>query len=112
MGGYGTWALATSYPHRFAALAPVCGGGDPTKISAVHKNLSAWIFHGDRDFIVMVKEAEAMKEALERVGGEVRWTVEKGLDHCSIVGFAYNGPELYEWFLTKERKFSGNLAEI
>ena len=27
MGGYGTWALIAQYPHKFAAAAPVCGGG-------------------------------------------------------------------------------------
>src|SRR5258708_31816504 len=27
LGGYGTWYLATLYPERFAAIAPVCGGG-------------------------------------------------------------------------------------
>ena len=26
MGGYGTWAWAAHAPHRFAAIAPVCGG--------------------------------------------------------------------------------------
>ena len=29
MGGYGTWTLACRYPERFAAIAPVCGGGLP-----------------------------------------------------------------------------------
>src|SRR4051812_48642324 len=27
MGGYGTWDLLTRFPQRFAAGAPVCGGG-------------------------------------------------------------------------------------
>ena len=26
MGGYGTWSIASKYPDRFAALAPICGG--------------------------------------------------------------------------------------
>src|ERR1044071_8863053 len=26
MGGYGTWAMASANPGKFAALAPVCGG--------------------------------------------------------------------------------------
>ena len=26
LGGYGTWEIAKAYPHRFAALVPVCGG--------------------------------------------------------------------------------------
>ena len=28
MGGFGTWALAASSPDRFAAIIPICGGGD------------------------------------------------------------------------------------
>ena len=29
MGGYGTWELAMQFPNRFAAIVPICGGGDP-----------------------------------------------------------------------------------
>src|SRR3712207_5021647 len=29
MGGAGTWRLATARPERFAAIAPVCGWGNP-----------------------------------------------------------------------------------
>ena len=29
MGGFGTWSLAAHQPRRFAALVPICGGGDP-----------------------------------------------------------------------------------
>ena len=29
MGGFGTWALAAAHPDRFAAIAPICGGGNP-----------------------------------------------------------------------------------
>jgi poly(3-hydroxybutyrate) depolymerase len=28
MGGYGTWAIAGMNPERFAAIAPICGGGE------------------------------------------------------------------------------------
>ena len=28
MGGFGTWALANRMPDRFAAICPMCGGGD------------------------------------------------------------------------------------
>ena len=30
MGGFGTWALAAYQPNRFAAIVPICGGGDPS----------------------------------------------------------------------------------
>ena len=29
VGGFGTWSLAAFSPERFAALIPICGGGDP-----------------------------------------------------------------------------------
>ena len=29
MGGFGTWSLAAAHPEKFAALAPICGGGNP-----------------------------------------------------------------------------------
>jgi predicted peptidase len=28
MGGYGTWALAAEHPEKFAAIVPICGGGN------------------------------------------------------------------------------------
>jgi len=28
MGGYGTWELAVKYPDKFAAIVPICGGGN------------------------------------------------------------------------------------
>src|SRR5262249_37901732 len=29
MGGGGTWSHAAAYPDRWAAIAPICGSGDP-----------------------------------------------------------------------------------
>ena len=31
MGGYGTWTLAAAHPDKFAAIAPICGGGNPAE---------------------------------------------------------------------------------
>ena len=31
MGGFGTWSLAAKYPDRWAAIVPICGGGDPSE---------------------------------------------------------------------------------
>ena len=49
MGGYGTWHLAAAYPERFAAIAPICGGGDP-EMANVLKDVPAWVFHVCVDF--------------------------------------------------------------
>src|SRR5262245_53750329 len=32
MGGYGTWSLGIRYPDGFAAIAPICGGGETISV--------------------------------------------------------------------------------
>ena len=44
MGGFGTWALAAVEPKRFAAIAPVCGGGDPKSVGRFWY-VPAWCFY-------------------------------------------------------------------
>jgi thiol-disulfide isomerase/thioredoxin len=48
MGGEGTWSLAAAHPKRWAAIVPICGGGDPG-IAPRIKHIPCWCFHGDAD---------------------------------------------------------------
>jgi predicted peptidase len=102
MGGYATWAMAIQDPHRYAAIAPVCGGGNPGL--AFHlKDVPVWAFHGDRDPVVPMSESRDMVEALRASGGkEVRFTIFPGVGHDSWTP-TYRNPELYEWFLAHWR---------
>ena len=97
MGGFGTWRLAASYPERFAAIAPICGGGDPEWAPRL-KDIPVWVFHGAKDEIVPLSESEKMVEALKACGGNVRFTVYPDAGHDSWTQ-TYENPELYEWFL-------------
>jgi predicted peptidase len=54
MGGYGAWALAGRHPERFAAIVPICGGGDRDVASAL-KDVPCWCFHGSDDPAVRVE---------------------------------------------------------
>ena len=54
MGGYGTWKLAAAYPDRFAAIIPICGGGDPKTAEKI-KHLPIWVFHGAKDTYCLAK---------------------------------------------------------
>ncbi len=101
MGGYGTWALATAYPHRFAAIAPICGGGDPSTVCAI-RHLPVWAFHGENDSVVPLQETEAMVKALQACGGHVTLTVYPGVDHDSWTQ-TYANPQLYTWLLQHRR---------
>ncbi len=103
MGGYATWSLASLQPDRFAAVAPVCGGGDPSRAHRL-KDLPIWAFHGALDDIVPPGESQTMVDAVREAGGtEVRFTVYPEAGHDSWTP-TYNNPELYDWFLAHKRK--------
>lgn len=110
MGGYGTWALGLRAPERFAAIAPICGGGDvlpvhlgPGERNPALRTLAVWAFHGAKDTVVPLQESERMVEALRRAGcQEVKLTVYPDAGHDAWTA-TYAKQELYDWFLQHRR---------
>jgi predicted peptidase len=101
MGGYGTWTLAAAYPERFAAIAPICGGGE-RYMADKFKNVPVWAFHGAKDNVVPVVKSEEMVNAINARGGNAKLTIYPDAAHDSWTA-TYDNPELYDWFL-KHRK--------
>ncbi len=101
MGGYGAWSFAQASPGRFAAVAPICGGGERRRARLI-KDIPIWVFHGAKDNTVPIKESQAMVDALEECGGNVKFTIYPDAGHDSWTE-TYNNPELYEWFLRHKR---------
>lgn len=108
MGGYGTWQLAQRHPQRFAAVAPICGGGDrirallPSQVESL-KTLGVWAFHGAKDSVVPLSESERMVEAFKRAGvKDIQLTVYPEANHDSWTE-TYANPQLYEWLLQHRR---------
>jgi predicted peptidase len=102
MGGFGTWTLISRFPERFAAAAPICGGGD-RYLARRLKDVPVWAFHGAKDPVVPLQATTDMVEALKRAGGEVQLTVYPEAQHDSWTE-TYNNPKLYEWLLSHKRK--------
>jgi predicted peptidase len=102
MGGYGVWSLAASQPERWAAIVPVCGGGEPGAARKI-KALPCWCFHGEDDKSVAVSASRAMVKALWAAGGHPNYTEYAGVGHDSWVK-AYDTDDLYEWLLRHRRK--------
>ncbi len=101
MGGFGTWGLAASAPNRFAAIVPICGGGDPSTARRLAR-IPIWVFHGAKDPVVPLSASERMVDAVEEAGGNVKFTVYPEAGHDSWTE-AYNDPELYKWLLEQKR---------
>ena len=101
MGGFGTWETATQHPERFAAIAPICGGGRPFMARRL-KAMPTWVFHGEKDPVVPIKRSEEMVEALKAAGGDVKFTRYPEAGHDSWTE-TYNNPALYDWFMEHKR---------
>lgn len=101
LGAYGTWEYATEKPERFAAIAPICGGGSPWQVYRL-ASMPVWVFHGAKDPVVPIEKSEEMVKALEKVNGNVKFTVYPEATHDSWTE-TYDNPELYEWFLKQKQ---------
>ncbi len=100
MGGYGTWETAMRYPELFAAIAPICGGGDPSTAWKI-RHTPTWIFHGAKDPIVSIRNSEVMSDALTQFRN-VQFIVYPEAEHDSWTD-TYSNKELYRWFLSHQR---------
>lgn len=102
MGGYGTWALACHHPERFAAIAPICGGGIPYLAREQLAGTPTWAFHGAKDPIVAPSESTRMVDMLKQVNLRAKLTLYPDADHDSWTR-TYENAELYDWLLNHQR---------
>ena len=101
MGGYGTWEMALDFPDRFAAIVPICGGGDPADAARL-KDVPVWAFHGGKDPVVPLKGEEEMVDAVKKAGGDARLTIYPEAGHDAWTE-TYANEEVYTWLLQHRR---------
>ena len=101
MGGYGTWALAQRHAERYAAVVPICGGGEIRHAPEL-RNLPLWAFHGAKDFTVPVKRSQEMIDAIKAAGGSPKLTIYPEGGH-NVWDETYDNPELWTWLLAQKR---------
>lgn len=101
MGGTGTWMLAMADPHRFAAIAPVCGSGIYWNTGII-AHIPVLMYHGDCDDIVPISESVNMLKSVNRNGGNAQLKILYGVDHGAWE-VAYAGDELVNWLMSHKR---------
>jgi predicted peptidase len=101
MGGYGTWDLAARMPERFAAILPICGGGDE-RTAARLVGLPIWCFHGDADKAVPVERSRSMIAAVRAAGGDPKYSELPDVGHDSWTP-AYRDPAVLDWLFAQRR---------
>ena len=101
MGGFGAWEMALKYPREIAAIVPICGGGDTSKLWIL-RNMPVWCFHGAKDQIVPLSSSQRMMKELEKDNSFSKFTIYPETYHDSWVE-AYNNDSLYTWLLAQKR---------
>ena len=101
MGGFGVWSQAAADPQRWAAIAPISGGGSP-ELAARLTDLPIWCFHGLEDHVVPANESRAIIEAVREAGGRPRYSELAGVGH-NAEDTALHLNSFYDWLLLHKR---------
>lgn len=109
LGGFGTWDIASRYPEYFAAIMPLCGGGQTGMVETL-KDIPTWVFHGEVDKKVKLKRSTDMVQALEEIGSKPLFSVLKGQGHG--IQKVYSDQNIYKWLLSHHKHAYERFIEI
>ena len=98
MGGFGTWYTAMEFHDKFAAIAPICGGGMPWNACSI--TMPVWAFHGLDDTIVLPSNTIDMMEQVKKYNDDATISLYENVGH-NVWEYAYN-EKLVNWFLEKK----------
>ena len=102
MGGFGSWDLVSRHPEWFAAVVPVCGGGDPSFAARIaDSGVPIWTVHGDADRVVPADLTRTMVRAIREANGRVGYTELPGVRHNSW-DHAYGPEGPMEWMFSQQ----------
>lgn len=102
MGGYGSWDLGTRLADRWAAVVPICGGGDELYADRL-VGVPVWAWHGDADDVVPVGRSRRMIEAIRAAGGEPRYTELAGVGHDSWTPAYTDSQGVIPWMFAQRK---------
>lgn len=102
LGGAGAYELVSAHPDMFAGVAPICGPWTSLFVTRASARLPTWVFHGDADEVVPVKESHQLVESIRAHGGDPLLTIYPGVGHDSW-DRAYADTELRDWLVSQRR---------
>lgn len=102
MGGFGSWELAMRHPEWFAAVAPICGGGDEAQADRL-KWVPVWAFHGTADTVVWPVRSERMVAAVRRARGQAKLSLLDGVGHDAWTPAYDPASGLLDWLFAQKR---------
>lgn len=104
MGGYGSWNLGSMHPERFAAIAPICGTGDPFAVWFNLGKVPIWNFHGTADDVVPVSFSRVLADALLKAGNTKALFTEYLGEKHDVWNRVYRDKPFIEWLFVQKRR--------
>lgn len=102
MGGMGTYEMLYRKPDMFAAAFAICGGADPEIVKNYPENLNIWIFHGEKDDVVLPKYSKIMAREINSQGGNAKLSLYPEDNHNSW-DTAFAEPHLLPWLFSHKK---------
>ncbi len=101
-GANACWDLLCREPNRFAAVAPLGGGGAPAQLFATQLRTPVWAFHATADPEVPISGVSGTIEKLQSVGASAILTQTNDTRHeCWTKAFAQH--DLLYWLLAQRQ---------
>eukprot|EP00639_Heterosigma_akashiwo_P037066 CAMPEP_0194744558 /NCGR_PEP_ID=MMETSP0296-20130528/100935_1 /TAXON_ID=39354 /ORGANISM="Heterosigma akashiwo, Strain CCMP2393" /LENGTH=525 /DNA_ID=CAMNT_0039656717 /DNA_START=46 /DNA_END=1627 /DNA_ORIENTATION=+ len=107
MGGLGAYMLCVRQPHRWAAVAPICGGGRPL-FAPLCERVPFWFFHSEEDNVIGVEETKNLAKVVPGARFTRYLHSPDPAARTWMVGHncwdrTYRGCALWRWFLEHTR---------
>src|SRR5690606_31154255 len=99
MGGGGTWLYARDYPHKPAAIVPICGAATASQTDKL-ATIPTWAFHNAGDPTVSVQLTYDWINGIKAAGGHPRMTIYPSAGHDAWSA-AYNNGEMWDWMFAR-----------
>jgi predicted peptidase len=98
MGGMGSYEMLRRKRNTFAAAFAICGGDHVGNVRK-YQNIPLWIFHGEKDDVVLPSYSINIANQLKIYGKEVKLTLYPNANHNSWDA-AFAEPDLLNWLFS------------
>ena len=114
-GGAGVWNMVASYPERFAAAVPLCGGPAGSAEGLAQAQLQIWNFYNEKDAPDLVEANRRMREKLLEAGASplaTEYPQSSLRDRHNCWDLAYRCTGMYEWLLEQSRSHNARQTQL
>lgn len=101
LGGNGVWKVATDFPDKFAAIVPISGWGDASKICRI-KNTNVWAFHGAKDSLILPDRTLEIIDRLQYCNQNTWFTIFPNAKHDAWTD-TYKNSKALDWMLQQRK---------